>query len=100
MWLHQMILWCSLVFWDSVGLDWGSHATCFLKDSFVKGPGAAGGCNQMALPSCTEGLNAAYKGLCNWAQVQQIRRYISEHQGTVPYNWCFQALNEGGDQKL
>lgn len=34
----------------------------------MKGPEAAGGCNQMALPSCTEGLNAAGKGLCHWAQ--------------------------------
>lgn len=65
----------------------------------MKGPEAAGGCNQMALPNCTEGLNAADKGLCIWAQVQQTRRYILD-RGAVPYNWCFQALNEGGDQKL
>lgn len=93
----------SAVFFGVLGecrIGLGSRATYFLKDSFMKGPGAAGGCNLMALPSCTEGLNAAGRGLWHWAQVLQIRRYFSDHWGAVPYNWCFQALNEGGNQKL
>lgn len=61
-----------------------SRATWSLKDCFMKGPGAAGGCNLMALASCTEGLNAAGRGLWHWAQVLQIRRYISDHWGAVP----------------
>lgn len=40
----------------------------------MKGPGAAGRCNQMALPSCTEGLKAADKNSCNCAEILQMRR--------------------------
>lgn len=40
----------------------------------MKGPGAADRCNQMALSSCTEGLNAADKNSCDYAEILQMRR--------------------------
>jgi len=40
----------------------------------VKGPEAAGRCNQRALLSCAEGLNAAGKNSCNCAEILQMRR--------------------------
>lgn len=38
----------------------------------MKGPGAASRCNQMALPSCTGGLNATNKNSCNCAEVHSV----------------------------